>query len=213
RASAQSCWRSVRGDRVLVASQSRAPRNGRSTTSRIQRSRAQREPGEARMEVTAQASTIRTATASQCRTVAVIAFGALRGRGPRARNEPPGSGHARGRRKDDRAANAERGGSPFAAPAPFGSSCRHARPWWIRGVAGSVPGGELAGRDVELRAPVPRPGALVAGGVQRPGLAEALRLEARLVEAEAHEELLGRVRPAEAQRDVVLDRAALVRVP
>src|SRR5690606_20482283 len=104
-------------------------------------------------------------------------------------------------------------GAHSRLPPPFGSSCRHARPWWIRGVAGSVPGGELAGRDVELRAPVPRPGALVAGGVQRPGLAEALRLEARLVEAEAHEELLGRVRPAEAQRDVVLDRAALVRVP
>src|SRR5690606_39882494 len=85
--------------------------------------------------------------------------------------------------------------------------------WWCGGGAGPVPGGELAGRDVELRAPVPRPGALVAGGVQRPGLAEALRLGARLVEAEAHEELLGSVRPAEAQRDVVLDRAALVRVP
>src|SRR5690606_982136 len=69
-----------------------------------------------------------------------------------------------------------------------------------------------ATRDAELRAPVPRPGGLVARGVQRPGLAEALRLEARRVEAEAHQVILHRVRAPQAQRDVVLDRPALVRV-
>src|SRR5690606_13052053 len=57
------------------------PRNGKNTMSEIQRSRAQREAGEARMEVIAQRSITRTATASQCRTFAVIVVGALRGKG------------------------------------------------------------------------------------------------------------------------------------
>src|SRR5690606_41374416 len=70
-----------------------------------------------------------------------------------------------------------------------------------------------AARDAELRATVLGPRLLVAAGIQRPGLAEALRLEARRVEPEAHEVLFDRVRPAQPQCDVILDRAALVRLP
>src|SRR5690606_22527390 len=67
--------------------------------------------------------------------------------------------------------------------------------------------------DVELRPPVPRPGGLVARRIERTLLTVAHDLEAALIQAEPDQVLLRRVRPAQAQRQVVLRGAALVRVP
>src|SRR5712691_10243173 len=67
-------------------------------------------------------------------------------------------------------------------------------------------------RYLELVAPVLRPRALIVAIHQRPLLAPRLRLDAAGIDPVAHEVLLGGLRAAIAQSEVVLVGAALIAV-
>src|SRR6267143_5758142 len=67
--------------------------------------------------------------------------------------------------------------------------------------------------DLKLVPPVLRPGGFIVTIHERPLLAPGLRLDAAAIDPVAHEVLLGGLRAAVAERQVVLVRAALVAVP
>src|SRR5690606_22313475 len=92
-------------------------------------------------------------------------------------------------------------GAPQAAPA-LSLSFLHSRRRQTVSAAG----------DRELAAAVACPGGLVAARIERAVLAHRLRCEAACTDAEAREVVPHGVRAAQAEREVVLDRAALVGV-
>src|SRR5690606_25335591 len=106
---------------------------------------------------------------------------------------------------EGRAGSRTKSGRPARAPAISSDSLGSAALRHAQTIA--------AGDDVELGATVLRPRGLVAPRIQRTVLAEAHHLHARRVDPETDQVLLNGVRATHAQRQVVLLRATLVRVP